>query len=256
MLNYATASQKESNFQRNKPYLIITCEHAGNYVPDHYKYLFESREKVLNSHLGYDIGALNLTMFVARQIQVPVFIYPYTRLLIDVNRSVGNKKLFSEFTNRLDSNKKELFINNYYLSYRLNIQRQLENAVEMLTGSNFVMHISMHTFTPVLEGKTRTADIGILYDPASSVERRVADLLKKTINNHNEKLVVRRNYPYLGKSDGFTTYLRKFFGKVKYCGIELEVNQKYVGDNDSSEWTELRKTVMESLNIVWSGVSP
>ena len=169
MVNYATVSQKESSLPKSKPYLIITCEHAGNYVPDDYKYLFESHDHALNSHRGFDIGSLNLTMFVTRQIQVPVFVYPYTRLLIEVNRSVGNKKLFSEFTNYLSDIKKKDLINNYYLSYRCNVQRQLENAVAMLTGGNFVLHISMHTFTPVLDGKIRTADIGILYDPASSI---------------------------------------------------------------------------------------
>lgn len=33
------------------------------------------------------------------------------------------------------------------------------------------------------------------------------------------------NYPYLGKSDGFTTSLRKQF-PFQYIGIELEINQK------------------------------
>ena len=252
MVNYATVSQKESSFQRTKPYLIITCEHAGNVVPDDYKYLFEYQEHVLNSHRGYDVGALNLTMFVTRQIQVPVFIYPFTRLLIEVNRSVENKKLFSEFTNKLPCNEKELLINNYYLPYRNNIQRQLENAAAMLTGSNFVLHISVHTFTPVLDGERRTADIGILYDPASSIEHRVAALLKKQINDHDKKWIVRRNYPYLGKSDGFTTYLRKVFGTEKYCGIELEVNQKYAEHKDSNAWAVLKKTITETLRIVGS----
>jgi len=195
-------------------------------------------------------------MFVTRQIQVPVFIYPYTRLLIEVNRSVNNQKLFSEITNKLPYNEKELLINNYYFPYRSNVQRQLENAVAMLNGSNFVLHISMHTFTPILNGEMRTADVGILYDPASAIERRVAGLLKQQINDHDKKWVVRRNYPYLGKSDGFTTYLRKVLGMGKYCGIELEVNQKYAKNKDSDVWTELKKTITESLKIVWSSVIP
>ncbi len=254
MVNYVTVSQKESSFQRNKPYLIVTCEHAGNYIPDDYKYLFESQEHVLNSHRGFDIGSLNLTMFVTRQIQVPVFIYPYTRLLIEVNRSIGNQKLFSEFSKGLSSNKKDILINNYYLAYRSNIQKQLANAIAMLNVGQFVWHISMHTFTPIWDSKIRTADIGILYDPASSIESRVAGLFKKKINDHDKKWVARRNYPYLGKSDGFTTYLRKVFGMEKYCGIELEVNQKYAEHKHSEVWTELKKTITESLKIVWSSI--
>jgi hypothetical protein len=37
---------------------------------------------------------------------------------------------------------------------------------------------------------------------------------------------VRRNYPYLGKTDGLTTYLRRQFPAEQYLGIELEVNQR------------------------------
>ncbi len=47
--------------------------------------------------------------------------------------------------------------------------------------------------------------------------------------NHAAKqdvLKIRRNYPYLGKADGFTTYLRRRFLPCDYAGIELEVNQR------------------------------
>jgi hypothetical protein len=41
---------------------------------------------------------------------------------------------------------------------------------------------------------------------------------------------VRFNYPYLGKADGFTTFMRKQFPK-NYIGIEIEVNQKFAANN-------------------------
>jgi len=42
--------------------------------------------------------------------------------------------------------------------------------------------------------------------------------------------ITRRNYPYLGCSDGFTTWLRQRFPERCYVGIELEINQKHVRD--------------------------
>ena len=39
---------------------------------------------------------------------------------------------------------------------------------------------------------------------------------------------------YFGKSDGFTTYLRKKF-KQHYIGLELEVNQKFAKNNRFSQ---------------------
>ncbi len=251
MVNYATVSQMESSYQRTKPHLIITCEHAGNHVPEMYKPLFEGYDHILNSHRGFDIGALNLTMLVTREIQVPVFVYPFTRLLVEVNRSIGHKKVFSGFTNDLSRREKGEIINNFYLPFRINVQRQIANALEMTSPENFVFHVSIHSFTPVLEDNERLADIGILYDPASSRESRMAALWKKEINEYDGKWIVRRNYPYLGKSDGFTTYLRKQFGMDRYCGIELEVNQKYAGDKDEPVWNQLKKTIARTLNVVW-----
>jgi hypothetical protein len=43
------------------------------------------------------------------------------------------------------------------------------------------------------------------------------------------ELVLRRNYPYRGTSDGLVTYLRRRHGDRAYAGVELEVNQKHVG---------------------------
>jgi len=37
---------------------------------------------------------------------------------------------------------------------------------------------------------------------------------------------VRRNFPYKGCNDGFTSTLRKKFPNDAYLGIELEINQK------------------------------
>ena len=59
-------------------------------------------------------------------------------------------------------------------------------------------------------------------------------------------LIVRRNYPYLGISDGFTTHLRKAFGP-RYAGIELEVNQKWVR---RPTWPGLQRDLIETLAAI------
>lgn len=64
----------------------------------------------------------------------------------------------------------------------------------------------------------------------------------------NPQLNVRFNYTYLGKPDGFTTYLRKQFDK-DYLGVELEVNQKYASDNQFPE--DLKSVLVLTLNQVF-----
>jgi len=59
---------------------------------------------------------------------------------------------------------------------------------------------------------------------------------------------VRRNYPYTGKSDGFTAYLRRRFPADAYIGIELEINQKHVF-NRGREWRAMRSQLIEALRL-------
>lgn len=58
-------------------------------------------------------------------------------------------------------------------------------------------------------------------------------LFKKEILALNDALNVRYNYLYLGKFDGFTSYLRKQFHE-NYIGIEIEVNQKFSKENKTA----------------------
>jgi hypothetical protein len=56
----------------------------------------------------------------------------------------------------------------------------------------------------------------------------------------------RRNYPYAGKGDGLTSYLRTRFGPADYVGVELEVNQRIVTAG-APGFPELRRVLIETL---------
>lgn len=112
-----------------------------------------------------------------------------------------------------------------------------------------VIHISSHSFTPELNGRARTADIGLLYDPARPQEALMCGRWKKALGNAATHFRIRRNYPYAGKDDGFMPYLRNKYQPSAYVGIELEINQAIVVGT-RSRWDELRTAVVESLRVV------
>jgi hypothetical protein len=92
----------------------------------------------------------------------------------------------------------------------------------------------------------RTADIGLLYDPARRSETMFCERWQRTLRARAPELRVRRNYPYAGYNDGLTTYLRTRFEDRQYSGIELEINQRY-SRGDPRVWTKLRGIVVAAL---------
>jgi hypothetical protein len=59
-------------------------------------------------------------------------------------------------------------------------------------------------------------------------------------------LAVRRNYPYRGVADGFTSSLRRRLGATVYAGIELEVSQQHLG-RPGARREGLAETILASL---------
>lgn len=232
---------EQSNVQAMK--LVLTCEHAFNDIPVEYQYLFKNNLAVLKSHRGYDPGAFDLFKTLENLADYSKY-QSVSRLLIETNRSQGHKNLFSEFSKGLEKMEKSLILQKYYYSYRNNIEAVIH---DFLSDGEAVLHLSIHSFTPVLNGEERKCDLGLLYDPQRKAEKELCRKFKKNLLVENAGLNIRMNYPYLGKADGFTTYLRKKF-ENNYSGIELEVNQKWVKDNAVNK--ELKENIRKALGAL------
>ena len=198
--------------------LILTCEHASNQLPAAFKKAVPT--EVLKTHRAYDIGAQAVFRKLVRFAK-PEFYSEgkFSRLFVDLNRTITNKSAFSDFLR--DNEKAKAQATAYWKEYRDNV----ENFIVSNKGAPIV-HLGIHSFTPVLNGKVRNTDIGILYDPARPQERAYALVIKDEIKRLYPAMKVRFNYPYKGTSDGLTTTLRKKFGP-RYVGIEIEINQKF-----------------------------
>jgi predicted N-formylglutamate amidohydrolase len=223
--------------------LLITCEHGGNRVPPHYRQLFRGHEKLLQTHRGYDAGALTMAQELAEAFKAPLFVATTSRLLIDLNRSIGHPKLYSEATRHAPADVRREILEAHYLPYRSQVEAHI--AKEIAKGRR-VIHISSHSFTPVLDGEVRNTDIGLLYDPGRAGELELCGRWQAALKVIAPELRVRRNYPYTGTSDGFTAYLRRRFQAKAYLGIELEINQKHALPRTST-WRTLRMRLVAAL---------
>jgi predicted N-formylglutamate amidohydrolase len=223
--------------------LVITCEHGGNRIPAPYRNLFHAHQALLDSHRGYDPGALIMARELATAFAAPLVASTVSRLLVDLNRSVGHPRLHSEATRKAPAEVRQQILKHYYQPYRAQAERFVRQAI---ADHGLVIHLSSHSFTPELDGKVRDADIGLLYDPARPGEADLCERWKASLEACASDLTVRRNYPYAGKGDGLTVWFRRRLPPGAYVGIELEVNQKHVV-RAGRHWTAMRKTIVESL---------
>lgn len=222
---------------------LITCEHADNGIPPEYEYLFEAANSVLESHRGFDPGTEELGIRLASALDTEPIICRISRLLIEANRSLHHPRLFSSYTRGLPEMERQKIIDRYYLPHRHHVERSVKQRT--IRGA-FVLHISVHSFTPILDGEVRNADVSFLYDPRRPREKEIATEWKKQILRMNPQLRVRFNYPYLGIADGLTTHLRRMYSPGEYAGLEIEINQRFpLGA--PQEWKEVQETVIESL---------
>lgn len=223
--------------------LVLSCEHARHRVPHAYRDVLGEAESVLRTHRGYDPGALELARVLADGLGVELFVGGCSRLLVELNRSVGHRALWSEYSRQLSPRRRGEVLRRFYFPYR----RAVENRIRKdARHGRRVYHLSVHSFTPVWEGQRRKADVGLLYDPRRQLELAFCRRWQAAIQDAGPHLRVRRNYPYLGRADGFTTHLRRCFPPRGYVGIELEVNQA-IALGPRTAWKELQAILAQSL---------
>lgn len=235
--------------------LIVTCEHASNHLPARYRGLGLTRE-ALTSHIAWDAGARRVARKLARRFGCPYHEGRHSRLLIDLNRSPHHPKLVPRvaFGVHVPGNRVLLpgemrrRIDRYYRPYREAVVRDIES---LLARDGICCHLSVHSFAPILNRRERSAEVGILYDPAVATESELAGRMVSALRSRG--LHVRRNYPYRGISDGMTTFCRRLFSERAYAGLELELNQRLLSPGEDQKF---RSTLISGLEEALRPDSP
>lgn len=198
--------------------VVLSCEHASHVLPP--AFVGRASERILRSHRGWDAGALAVAKALSRALAAPLFAGRVSRLLVDLNRSATHPKLSAI----AKAHERPLLVARYHRPFRDAVARALAHEIR---AHGSVLHLSIHSFTPVLRGERRNADLGLLYDPRRASERRLARTMQPLLRE-NLGARVRLNYPYRGTADGHTTALRRRFSAACYAGIELELNRAWI----------------------------
>jgi predicted N-formylglutamate amidohydrolase len=200
---------------------VLVCDHAANRVPRQLGSLGLDAVQ-LADHIGWDPGAADVARRLSALLDAPLVLSGYSRLVIDCNRPLRSAGSIAEQSdgvpvpgNRgLSPWDRERRINALYRPYHDAIDRLLDAR----TGRPSLL-LSIHSFTPVLNGRPRPWHIGISHWR----DRRLAALMLGVLARSG-KFTVGDNAPY--PIDADIDYTLPVHGEGRGLpGVMIEIRQ-------------------------------
>ncbi len=224
--------------------VVLVCEHASAYMPEHYNFLGLDAP-LRQSHIAWDPGALSVAKLLARKFDSPLVHSNASRLLYDCNRPPEAQSAIPSHSEShtipgnvdLSTQQREERANTFYEPFRTCLRN-------ILTASKQEpVIVTVHSFTPVYNGVTRTTELGILHD----TDTRLADALLGCVTN----LQADRNQPY-GPADGVTHTLREHALPNNYLNVMLEVRSDLIetASQQESMAMQLASWLTEALMLL------
>ena len=179
--------------------LLLVCDHASNRIPAALDNLgLEPWE--LQRHIAYDIGSRKLTCHLSEHLDAPAVLAGYSRLVVDLNRSLEDPSLMPEVSDGtpvpgnqgLTAAQRSERIHSLFTPYRKAIDGMLHGFRERGVVPAFV---AIHSFTPEMAGFSRPWHAGILWDK----DPRIPVPLMEKLRARPEGFNIGDNEPYSGK---------------------------------------------------------
>lgn len=192
-------------------------------------------ERVLEQHVAYDIGTRKLITHLARHLDAPAVLAGYSRLVVDLNRSLEDPTVFPEQSdgitipgNRaMSADHRAQRVHSFYTPYRAAIDGMLRRFHERGIVPAF---ISIHSFTPEMAGFRRPWDVGLLWDK----DPRIPVPLMQRLRAHPDGLSVGDNEPYSGTHPADYT-IDHHAEAAGLPHVSIEVRQDHVNTETGAE---------------------
>lgn len=207
--------------------LVLTCEHASPAVPPEYANLGLT-PALLRDHIGWDIGAATVTEELSRQLGAPAVLSAASRLLVDCNRDLIDADLIPHESHgivipgnaSIEDGERRDRLRRFYDPYHAAVDATVRAHPDALL-------LSVHTFTPALNGRQRPFDVGVLFDDFGDLASALAADIASA------GLAVRMNEPYSGL-DGLIFSARCHGRRHGRRYLELEINNGLLRHDDEA----------------------
>ena len=182
-----------------KARVLLVGDHASNVMPKALGNLGLDQD-ALEQHIAYDIGTRKLVNHLSQHLDAPAVLAGYSRLVIDLNRSLEDDSLMPEVSDEtpipgnqnMPAEHRNLRIHSFYTPYRKAIDGMLRGFREQDIVPAF---IAIHSFTPQMAGFERPWHVGVLWDK----DPRIPLPLMENLRAHPERFNIGDNEPYSGK---------------------------------------------------------
>jgi len=222
---------------------VLLCDHATNTIPTPLQVSEEDRPW-LRTHWAWDIGAAAITRELVRRRQLLAVLSTFSRLVCDPNRSADDPTWIRtqveghplSFNQHLDDEERRRRKTTYHEPYHHLIDKVMQET-QSLGGE--VSVLSIHSFTPRLEGSERRMEVGVLYDRFEAVARRLAGLLE------GQGFITALNEPYSGLA-GMMPSARRHGARYGVIYLQLEIRQDLIDTDDKA--SEVTKRISAALD--------
>jgi predicted N-formylglutamate amidohydrolase len=227
--------------------VLFLCEHASCAFPAAFGDLGLDTQ-TRRSHIAWDPGAYEVARRLATGLSAPLVSGGVSRLLYDCNRppeaadAVPERSEIHDIpgNRNLGAAERQRRVSEIYEPFAATVERVIETAKPAAI-------VTVHSFTPVFHGRTRTVELGLLHDTDS----RLAD----TMLSMSDRLAMRveRNQPY-GPDDGVMHSLRLYGERYGLLHVMLEVRNDLIADQNGQDDVSRRLELVLGESLARCGV--
>ena len=209
------------------PFLLIG-DHAGRAIPAALGDMGLS-EQDRGRHIAVDLGVRELGLILGERLQAPFLVQHFSRLVCDCNRHPGDAGWAAAESDGtqvppnvdLSDEDRQQRLDEIFEPYHQAIEQALE--ARHFYGASTAL-ISLHSFTPSMNGEDRPWEIGILNDGhEDGLALKVLEKLRGV-----DGLTVGDNEPYDMDETDYTVPRHAYPRDLSY--VEIEVRQDCLAD--------------------------
>lgn len=226
--------------------LVMFCDHAGRAFPKQLGALgLGPRE--LDQHIAWDIGIAGLGRRLALSLDAPFFMTAFSRLVIDCNRHLEDPTSIAQESDRvpvpgnrgLSPEQRRQRQDEIFRPYHTALSAEIDARI---AAKRIPVVISLHSFTPSMNGFQRPWHVGILWNQDA---RLPVPLMRRLAQEPD--LVVGDNEPYSGR-DGHGYSIKAHAEKLGLAHALFEIRQDLIADEaGQARWADILHRVLKDV---------